>query len=240
MPPSTNLLIRASMALSVQACAPVKRVHMYMYVCVCASVGFCVYLPIIINCTLMSPKQDSGTSAGPRYSFSTRPRCQQSACIIMIDLFLTLPVVKPGYRIIPSCWTAAHCTVKTLEHNTHTNTHTHIHILTNEKSQTVHLNRHFFPLFVFCTFYCLFVPAFVSLFHSNLFFPQTNRWQEAICKTEQGDAFSKREGRETEGRQERRWKGGKEQGSVVRKIKDEKTEPRRNRVKLNLRKKRQR
>lgn len=120
MPPSTNLLIRASMALSVQACAPVKCVHMYMYVCVCASVGFCVYLPIIINCTLMSPKQDSGTSAGPRYSFSTRPRCQQSACIIMIDLFLTLPVVKPGYRIIPSCWTAAHCTVKTLEHNTHT------------------------------------------------------------------------------------------------------------------------
>lgn len=35
-------------------------------------------------------------------------------------------------------------------------------------------------------FYCLFVPSFVSILHSNLFSPQTNRWRAAICKTEQG------------------------------------------------------
>lgn len=35
-------------------------------------------------------------------------------------------------------------------------------------------------------FYCFFVPSFVSVLHSNLFSPQTNRWRAAICKTEQG------------------------------------------------------
>lgn len=37
-----------------------------------------------------------------------------------------------------------------------------------------------------CVFSCRFVPSFVSILHSNLFSPQTNRWRAAICKTEQG------------------------------------------------------
>lgn len=55
-------------------------------------------------------------------------------------------------------------------------------------------------------FYCLFVPSFVSILHSNLFSPQTNRWRAAICKTEQGGEelerrlHEEREAREGRGR----------------------------------------
>lgn len=65
-------------------------------------------------------------------------------------------------------------------------------------------------LFVFSAFYCLFVPSFVSILHSNLFSSQTNRWWAAICKTEQGSKQSARkEARWWEGEG---WRKKKEKG----------------------------
>lgn len=42
---------------------------------------------------------------------------------------------------------------------------------------------------MFSTFYCVFVLSFVAILHLNLFFPQTNHWRAAICKTEEGESI---------------------------------------------------
>lgn len=93
--------------------------------------------------------------------------------------------------------------------------HTHIrktHSHTNCVSQTgIHL-------FVCSAFYCLFVPSFVSILHSNLFSPQTNCWRAAICKTEQGGSteLERTQDEETEtekGKGEKR-RSGEKQGSM--------------------------